>query len=70
MVWFALYLLVGIVVAAAAFVIANYVRTEDIVAPDSPGTASVVAGALWPIVIVGMTELALAAWLIPGRKAH
>ena len=61
MFWCALYFVIAVLVAMAAFVTADYIRTEDVAAPDSPATLSAVAGALWPIVVIGMTELALTA---------
>ena len=66
----ALYFRFAVIVAMAAFVTADFIRTEDIVAPDSPAALSAAVGALWPIVIIGVTELALTAWLAPGRRVH
>ncbi len=70
MFWCAVYVGVAIVVAIAAFVIANFFRSDDVVAPDHPGTLSVVAGALWPVIVIGMTELAVTIWLMPGRQVR
>ena len=69
MLW-TIYLIVAVAVAMTAFVASNWIRTPDIIAPDYPGTLSVVAGAMWPVMIIGVTELALAAWLIPARRTH
>ena len=67
MFWCALYVAIAIVVAASAFVTANWIRTEDVVAPDFPGSSALV-GALWPIVVLGVTELELTALLAPSRR--
>ena len=70
MFWCVAYLAIAAVVAMTAFVTANWIRTEDIVAPDFPGTVSALAGALWPIVVIGLTELALTVWLTAGRRTR
>lgn len=70
MVWCGYYLTVAALVAAAAFVIADYLRIDGEVAPDSPGTTSLVAGALWPIFVVGATELAFVAFVSRWHRAH
>lgn len=68
MFWCGWYLGIAVIVGAAVFVLANFVRPVDVVAPDSPGVLSALAGALWPVLVFGVTELALAAWLIPGHR--
>ena len=68
MFWCGIYLAVAVAVAIAAFVAGNWVRPKDVDAPDHPGTTSAVAGALWPVVIVGITEIMLLGWLTRGGK--
>ena len=68
MFWCGLYLTVAIVFAVIMFVTGNWLRTEDVAAPDHPGTTSALAGALWPVVIIGMAELALVTAISRSSK--
>lgn len=68
MFWCGIYLVVAATVAVAAFVTGNWIRPTDVVAPDHPGAMSAVAGALWPVVVIGMTEIALVGWLTRDGK--
>lgn len=55
--WFEGYATLAAVVAIVALVGAEWFRDAHIGAADRPGVAAVLAGLLWPIVLVGMVEL-------------
>ncbi|MGI9124376.1 MAG: hypothetical protein ACR2JM_06445 [Mycobacterium sp.] len=61
--WIALYGAVAVVTVAAVFVIGEWIRQPGIPAPDRPGVTALIAGALWPVVAVGLLELGLLALL-------
>lgn len=68
MLWYATYLLIAAFVAMATFVAAGWFRPEHVAAPDHSGVMSAVAGMLWPVLLVGMSEMAL-IWCA-GRKCQ
>jgi ABC-type dipeptide/oligopeptide/nickel transport system permease component len=68
MFWCGAYLTVALLFAVTIFAAGNWLRTEDVAAPDHPGTTSAVAGMLWPVVIVGIAELALLNVLSRGSR--
>lgn len=49
---------VSLVVAALAFVAANWARAEDADAPDHVVGFSVIAGIAWPVIGIGLIQLA------------
>ena len=61
MMWIGVYAAVAIVVAIAAFLLAERLRTPGVPAPDNPGRYAVLAGLLWPVVLVGVAQWALIA---------
>lgn len=62
MFWYGMYLLVAAAAAIAIFLAACWFREEHVAAPDRSGMTSVLAGMLWPVLLVGLSELAL-VWL-------
>lgn len=68
MLWCDSYLIIAAIVAMATFVAAEWFREEHIAAPDHSGVVSAVAGMLWPVLLVGLSELALVWWAF--RKAR
>lgn len=63
MVWIVLYGTIAIVVAAAAFVAAEWLRTPTVPAPDRPASVAVAAGLLWPVLIAGLVQLGVFAFV-------
>lgn len=63
MLWYGSYLIIAVVVAMAIFVSACWFREEHVAAPDHSGMMSAVAGMLWPVLLVGLSELALVWWV-------
>ena len=68
MLWCGSYLIIATVVAMATFLAAQWFREEHVAAPDCSGVMSAVAGMLWPVLLVGMTELAVFWWAIRGAR--
>ena len=62
--WYGMYLIVAAVVAVATVVCGCWFREENIAAPDHPGVMSALAGMLWPVLLVGMSEMALLCWAL------
>ncbi|MFM9034146.1 MAG: hypothetical protein ACKOQ4_07635 [Mycobacterium sp.] len=52
------YLAVALLCAAAVFLFAEWSREPGIAAPDNPGVLALVAGLLWPILVIGIAQLA------------
>lgn len=55
--WLMTYLIVALIVAAAAFVGAQLIE-QRIPAPERPGVVALVTGAVWPVLIAGGLQLA------------
>ena len=70
MLWCGIYVTVAVVVTIATFVVARRVRAGSVAAPDHPGAISAIAGAMWPLLIIGMTELVLVSWYGRTSKYH
>ena len=68
--WFEGYATLAALVAIVALVGAGWFRDAHIGAPDRPGVAAVLAGLLWPIVLVGMVELVAVIGLRIGLRSH
>ena len=66
--WYAGYLIVAAFVAMATFVAAGWFREEHVAAPDHSGVMSALAGMLWPVLLVGMSEMALVWWAFRGYR--
>lgn len=52
-----LYGVMAVVSAAGSFVAAQWIRDSNIPAPTRPGLVSLLAGILWPVVLVGGLQL-------------
>jgi len=63
MFWFGVYLGVATLATVAIFVAADWYRQEHIAAPDHSGLMSAVAGILFPVLLVAVTELALISFV-------
>ncbi len=61
MVWIAVYSALAIVAAAAVFLVAEWNRVPGVPAPEGPGRYAVVAGFIWPVLIVGVAQWGLIA---------
>ena len=59
--WISVYAAAAVVVAIAAVVLAGRFRTPGVPAPDNPSLYAVLAGLLWPVVLVGVAQWALIA---------
>lgn len=62
MLWSGIYLIVAALVAIATFAAADWLREGHIAAPDYPGVMSAVAGILWPVLLVGISEIMVLSW--------
>ena len=63
------YLTVAAVVAVAAFLLAEWIRRPGARAPDHPARVAVVAGLLWPMVVLGLAQWALVVAVHKRRRA-
>lgn len=63
MFWYGAYVAVAALVAMAIFLAACWFREEHVAAPDFPGVISAVAGILWPVLLVGLSEMTLVWWV-------
>lgn len=54
-----LYLIVATMASAAIFLFAEWIREPGVPAPDHPGRIAVIAGLLWPLVVIGLAQCAL-----------
>jgi len=68
MAWYAGYLVIAAVVAMVIFVSACWFREEHFAAPDNPGVISALAGMLWPVLLIGVSEMALVWWAFRGAR--
>lgn len=68
MFWFGTYAGVAALVAALTFVAAGWLREEHVAAPDHSGAMSALAGAMWPVLLIGLSELAVICWASHGAK--
>lgn len=68
MLWSGIYLIVATLVAMGTFVAAAWFREEHVAAPDHSGVMSALAGILWPVLLVGMSEMALVWWAYRGAR--
>ena len=59
MLWYGIYFIVAAFVAMATFVSACWFREEHVAAPDFPGVMSALAGVLWPVLLLGVSEIVL-----------
>lgn len=54
----AAYLVIAVIVAASAFVAAEWTRDAGTPAPNYCGRLALAAGILWPVMMIGLAELA------------
>ncbi len=55
----ALYFILATTAAGAIFLFAEWTREPGLPAPDHPGCVALIAGLLWPLVLVGLAQYAL-----------
>lgn len=54
----ALYAGVALACAFAAFLVAEWSRVPGMPAPGHPGVLALLAGLLWPVLVIGLAQLA------------
>lgn len=59
MIWFSLYAATALVIGAALFVLAEFRRAPGIPAPRRPAIGALVAGVLWPVLLIGAAQCGL-----------
>ncbi len=59
--WMSVYAAVAVVAAIAVFLLADWLRMPGGPAPDEPGRYAVVAGLLWPVLVLGIAQWGLIA---------
>lgn len=59
MLWFGVYGVVAALVACSIFLASNWFRPQHVAAPEHSGATAVLAGLLWPALLIGITELAV-----------
>jgi predicted transporter len=57
------YVVAAMIVAAAAFLMSEWIRLPGAPAPDRLGLVAVLAGLLWPLLAVGLVQWAVVAAL-------
>ena len=71
MFWIAFYLGVATAIALIALLLAGWSRSPGAPTPEHPGAFAVLAGLLWPAVVVGLIQWGLiAALATPQRSAN
>ena len=63
MIGIASYVVVAVIVAAAAFLMSEWIRVPGGPAPDRLGLVALLAGLLWPVLAVGLAQWAMVAAL-------
>jgi len=59
MVWIAFYAALAMVTATAVFLLADRLREPGVPTPHRPGRWAMVAGLLWPVLVVGLAQCGL-----------
>lgn len=59
MIWLSLYAAAALVIGAALFVLAAFGRAPGNPAPQHPAVCALVAGALWPVLLIGAAQCGL-----------
>lgn len=59
MAWFGAYIVIAGLVALSIFVASDWFRQRDVAAPAHSGATSLLAGLLWPALLIGIVELAV-----------
>jgi hypothetical protein len=55
--WFDLYLVSAIIAAVAAWLVSPYFQSHDAPGDLARGLWSVVAGGLWPLIVIGAAQI-------------
>jgi len=55
--WGLSHLAISLLFGIAALVVADHLRSGEVPSATARGTAAVVAGALWPVMVVGLAQL-------------
>ena len=61
MMWPSLYAAVAVLAAITVFLLAEWFRMPGEPAPDNPGRYAVVAGLLWPVVVLAIAQCGVVA---------
>lgn len=61
MFWVGAYAVVAVLAAAGIFLLTESRRQPGVAAPDRPGLCAVIAGLLWPVLVLGIAEWGLIA---------
>jgi hypothetical protein len=61
MMWRSLYAAVAVIAALAVFLLAEWSRMPGVPAPDNPGRYALLAGLLWPVLVLGIAQWGLIA---------
>jgi len=67
--WFGAYIAVAALVAISIFLAANWFRQQHVAAPEHPGATAMLAGLLWPALLIGIAELALVCCASRGTRS-
>ena len=59
MAWFGAYIVVAALAAISILLAANWFRHQHVAAPEHSGATAVLAGLLWPALLIGIAELAV-----------
>jgi hypothetical protein len=83
MIWIGLYATTAIVVTTALFLLTEFLRAPGHAGPRHPGQYAVVAGLLWPVLVVaaaqygviaalghGLSRMAAPSQAVPARIAQ
>lgn len=70
MAWLTLYGAVAMIVAAAAFLVGEWVRQPAVPAPDHPGALALAAGLLWPLLAAGLVQLGVVTLIQSSMRDH
>ena len=62
--WMSLYAAVALVAAIAVFLLAEWLRMPAVSGSDNPGRYAVVAGLLWPVMVLGIAQWGLIAMVV------
>ena len=67
--WITVYLITAVVVAFLTWHMSHYLQSFDGPTDAARGYLSIVAGAIWPVILVGVVQM-LAIHLIARRLRH
>ncbi|WP_328362275.1 hypothetical protein OG976_11950 [Mycobacterium sp. NBC_00419] len=67
--WIALYLVAAILVAAIAWHVSYHFQSLDAPSDAVRAAAALVAGALWPVIVVGVVQLQALRYLVRRLRA-